>query len=102
MGIPAIWASPDGGHHRSAVHGVPAVRTTLISVVQAGAIWVTAAPGTAADDNRAAALAEGGAPTGSIGHTEIFRSGLLAWPSVAAVTAVTVAAAEVVTRTKQR
>lgn len=32
----------------------------------------------------AAALDDGGAPIGSIGHTETFRSGLLAWPSVAA------------------
>jgi hypothetical protein len=32
----------------------------------------------------AAALADRGVPAGSIGHLEIFRSGLLAWPSVAA------------------
>ena len=32
----------------------------------------------------AAALNVGGAPQSSIGHTETFRSGLLAWPSVAA------------------
>ncbi len=33
---------------------------------------------------KAAALAAAAVPHGSIGHTEIFRSGLLAWPSVAA------------------
>ena len=32
----------------------------------------------------AAALKGGGAPHGSVGHVETFRSGLLAWPSVAA------------------
>ncbi|BBZ51031.1 hypothetical protein H7H82_19835 [Mycobacterium heidelbergense] len=32
----------------------------------------------------AAAVNAGGAPGGPIGHTETFRSGLLAWPSVAA------------------
>ena len=31
-----------------------------------------------------AALSDGGGPIGSIGPTETFRSGLLAWPSVAA------------------
>jgi len=33
---------------------------------------------------KAQALAAAAVPHGSIGHTEIFRSGLLAWPSVAA------------------
>ena len=33
---------------------------------------------------KAQALAAAAVPQGSIGHTEIFRSGLLAWPSVAA------------------
>jgi hypothetical protein len=38
----------------------------------------------AAQTFKAAALAAAGVPHGSVGHTEIFRSGLLAWPSVAA------------------
>ncbi|MFZ1175344.1 MAG: hypothetical protein WAO15_03545 [Mycobacterium sp.] len=33
---------------------------------------------------KAAALAAAAVPQGSIGHTEVFRSGLMAWPSVAA------------------
>ena len=33
---------------------------------------------------KAQALAAAAVPQGSIGHTEVFRSGLLAWPSVAA------------------
>jgi hypothetical protein len=39
---------------------------------------------TAAQTFKAAALAAAAVPHASIDHTEIFRSGLLAWPSVAA------------------
>ena len=39
---------------------------------------------TAAQIFKSQALAAAGLPPGSIGETEVFRSGLLAWPSVAA------------------